>query len=175
MKKLTLLAASAALGLTAAYAQPGMQNDMHQGQAMPQKSMKQKKQRGMKSLFLIRHGLPHYSMILMKLWDDKGLGLTPEQKSKLEAIRNRTVSGVKELVPQAKELRKKIVQAAKKGTEPAALTPDVEKLASLKARATEIQLQCIYDTKKVLTPEQMAYVDRYIKEKRKKHRKKRHQ
>ena len=170
-RTLTLLTAATALTVTAAFAQPGMQSGMHGPQPGQQKQMKQKK-RGMKSVFLIQHGLPHYTMVLMKLWDDPKLALTPEQKTKLEAVRNRTIGAVKELAPQVRQLRKKIVRAAHQGAKPETLAADVDRLAALKAKATRTQLACMYETRQILTPEQLKYIDGFLKQKRQKHKKK---
>ncbi len=181
MKKVTLAAAVAALTFSAAFAQPGMGGAVPSMQAsahMQQKQMKQattkSSRRGMKSVFLIQRGLPHYSMILMKLWDNPKLALTPEQKSRLKAIRTRTIGAVKELAPQVKQLRKKIVQGAKKGANPDTLAADVDKLAALKAKATKIQLACMAETEKVLTPGQIRFVRHYLKQMRSRHRNKQH-
>ncbi|WP_456451186.1 hypothetical protein [Hydrogenimonas sp.] len=176
-RTLTLLTAAAAFAVTAAFAQPGMQNGMHgmhDAQPMQRKHMKQKKgnKKGMKSVFLIQRGLPHYTMILMKLWDDPKLALTPEQKTRLEAVRNRTIAAVQELAPQVKKLRKKIVHAARKGARPETLAADVDRLAVLKAKATKTQLACMYDTRQVLSPEQLRYIEHFLKQKRQKHKKK---
>jgi Spy/CpxP family protein refolding chaperone len=182
LKKLTMAATAASLALTVSYAQPGMQSGMHGmhgAQQMQQKQMRGKKRtkgnKGMRSVFLIQHGLPHYAMILTKLWDDPKLALTPEQKTKLEAIRTRTVGAVKELAPQVKQLRKKIVQGARSGAKPETLAADVDRLASLKAKGTKIQLACLYETRQILTPEQLKYVDDYLKNMRKQHKKRRKQ
>jgi Spy/CpxP family protein refolding chaperone len=179
IRKLTMAAAAAALAFGTAYAQPGMQSGMHgmQGaQQMQQKQMHGKKDRkskkGMKSVFLIRHGLPHYTMILMKMWDDPKLALTPEQKAKLETIRGNTMKQVQEIAPQVKALRKKIVQASKSGAKPETLSADVDELAALKAKATKVQLRCIYETRQVLTPEQIAFIEKHIRQKRKNHKRK---
>lgn len=176
MKRLTLAAAAAALTFSAAFAQPGMGGAVASMQAsahMQQKQMKQtttkSSRRGMKSVFLIQRGLPHYSMILMKLRDNPELALTPGQKSRLEAIRTRTIGAVKELAPQVKQLRKAIVQGAKKGANPDTLAADVDKLAALKARATKLQLSCMAETEKVLTPRQIRFVRDYLKQMHRKH------
>ena len=169
-RKLLAIAAAAAITMSAAQAQPG--NPQMQGQKHQKQMQKKKKMRGMKSVFLIQRGLPHFSMILMKMWDNPDLALTPEQKTKLEAIRNKTISQIKEIAPQVKELRKKIVQVSKSGAKPETLSADVDRLANLKAKATKIQLQCIYETKQVLTPEQLAFIKQHVKHKMKQHKQK---
>ena len=168
-KRLLIVVTAATMALTAAQAQPG--NPQMQGQKH-QKQMHGKKKKGMRSVFLIQRGLPHYSMILMKMWDNPKLALTPEQKTKLEAIRNNTMKQVKEIAPQIKQLRKTIVQASRTGAKPETLSADVDKLASLKAKATKVQLQCIYETRQVLTPEQITFIEKQMKQKRQKHQRK---
>ena len=167
--KVTMFSALLALTLTAAFAQPGMQGSQH----MQHKHMKQKKQnrKGMKSVFVIQHGLPHYSMIVKKMWNDETLALTPEQKRKLEAIRDETMRQIREIAPQVAQLRKKIVRGTKNGLRAETLYADVDRLATLKAKATKIQLDCIEKTRAVLTPAQIAYIDSRMKQRRKKHHK----
>ena len=140
-------------------------------QTVKQKHHKMKK-RGMRSAFLIQRGLPHYSMILMKLRDNKKLALTPDQKKRLEAIRNETIAQIMEIAPQVKKLRKKIVKAVNHGDKPETLASDVDKLAALKTKATKIQLDCMAKTRAVLTPKQMAFLKKHLKHKRKKMHKK---
>jgi len=121
----------------------------------------------MQSPFLIKHGLPHYTKMLMKSWDDPKLALTAEQKEKLMVVRKETMGSVMKLKPEVMKLRKEIVMAAKSGTKAADLKEKVEKLASLEAEATMTHLKCIENTKAVLTPDQLAY----LKSKRQAHRK----
>ncbi|WP_201353717.1 Spy/CpxP family protein refolding chaperone [Hydrogenimonas urashimensis] len=166
-KRALAMIAAASIALTAAQAQP--ENPQMQGQKHMQGK---KKMRGMHSVFLIQRGLPHYSMILMKMWDNPKLALTPEQKTKLEAIRTHTMTQIKEIAPQVKQLRKKIVQESKSGAKPETLAANVDKLASLKAKATKVQLQCIYDTRQVLTAEQLEFIHKHLKHKMKKHKQK---
>ena len=117
------------------------------------------------SPFLIKHGLPHLTKMLMKNWDDEKLALTPEQKEKLLVVRKETLGSVMSLKPQVMAMTKEIVQASKAGTKAAELKAKVEKLASLEAEATMTHLKCIEDTKAALKPEQMTY----LMEKRKAH------
>ncbi|WP_457593506.1 Spy/CpxP family protein refolding chaperone [Hydrogenimonas sp.] len=123
--------------------------------------------KGAKSVspFLITSGLPHYTMILKKRWDDPKLALTPEQKSKLIQIRKATIGSVMSLKPKIIKLRKKIVKAAMSGAAPESLSADVQELARLKAEATRTHLKCIYDTRQVLTPRQLAYLKRTLHKK----------
>ena len=134
------------------------------GPGAPQPKMKAAKK---SPPFLITSGLPHYTMVLKKVWNDPALALSPEQKSRLLEVRKATITAVMELKPKIAKLQRAIVSSALKGGEPANLSPDVDRLAALKAEATKIHLRCIYDTKKILTPSQQAYIDGFIRSKRK--------
>ncbi len=119
------------------------------------------------SPFLITKGLPHYTMIIKKRWDDPKLALTAEQKAELLKVRKATMGSILSLKPKIAELRKKIVKAAMSDATPESLAADVEKLAKLKAEATRIHLKCIYDTRWILTPSQLEYIDSTIHRKHK--------
>jgi len=112
-------------------------------------------------------GLPHYTMILKKRWDDPKLALTPKQKSKLLEVRKATMEAIMALKPKIAKLRKKIAKAAMSGATPESLTADVEKLAKLKADATRTHLRCIYDTRQILTPSQLEYINSTMRRKHK--------
>ncbi len=108
--------------------------------------------------FLITGKLPHLTIYLMRQWDNPKLALTPEQKEKLLMIRHRTMSEVKSLAKQILALEDQVVQGMNAGKTPAELAPLVRKIAALKTKATMIQLRCIQETKKILTPEQMEFL-----------------
>jgi len=130
------------------------------GAGMMQKAKMGKKmhKHRMNSPFLIKHGLPHFTKMLMKNWDDPKLALTAEQKDKLLVIRKETMGGVMKLKPEVMALRKEIIQASKDGTKAAELKAKVEKLASLEAEATMVQLNCIDNSKAILTKAQYDYL-----------------
>ncbi len=117
------------------------------------------------SPFLIASGLPHYAMVLKKRWDDPKLSLTPDQKKKLAEIRKVTMSKVMSLKPKIIKLQKRIVKSALRGAKPQSLKEDVELLAKLKAKATRIHLKCIYDTRQILTSDQLEYLNSIIRHK----------
>lgn len=119
------------------------------------------------SPFLITKGLPHYTMIIKKRWDDPKLALTPEQKARLMEVRKATMSSIISLKPKIAKLRKKIVKAAMSGAAPESLAADVDKLAKLKAEATRTHLKCIYDTRQILTPSQLEYINSTVRRKHK--------
>ncbi len=119
------------------------------------------------SPFLITKGLPHYTMIIKKRWDDPKLALTPKQKAELLKVRKATLGSITSLKPKIAKLRKKIVKAAMSGAAPESLSADVAKLAKLKAEATRTHLKCIYDTRQILTPSQLEYINSTMRRKRK--------
>jgi Spy/CpxP family protein refolding chaperone len=109
---------------------------------------------GAVSPFLIAEGLPHLTKVLMAQWDNSALKLTEAQKEQLLVVRKKTMSAVKKLTPQAEVLRNQVIEGINVGKTPAELEPLVQKLAKLKARATQVHLECIYDTRQILTSEQ---------------------
>ena len=109
--------------------------------------------------FLIHGKLPHLTGTIMQLWDDEDLALTPEQKTKLKHIKLKTVSGLATLKGEVFPLEDEIVKASINGANPEDLEEDVEKLAELRAEATIIHLNCIYDTKNVLTKKQLQLLE----------------
>ena len=151
MIKTITLASVVALSLLVGSAQA--ENMKYQGPKQPTK-----KHKLMASPFLIKHGLPHYTKMLMKSWDDAKLGLTKDQKEKLLQVRRATLSSVKKLKPQIVKLQKEIIRAARSGAKANTLKNKVEKLASLEAQATITHLQCIENTKAILKPEQLNYL-----------------
>ncbi len=165
MKKLIVISAIAGVMGSGLYAN-SMDSNASSMKGQHHKMMK-KRVRAMKSIFLIQRGLPHYSIILKHLWNDKELALTKEQKDKLLVIRRDTIGGIKKLLPEFLKLKKEILKGAKSGADVATLSKLVDKVASIKAEATKIHLKCISDTKTVLTKEQMRYIDGYLKAKRK--------
>ncbi|WP_415395881.1 Spy/CpxP family protein refolding chaperone [Sulfurimonas sp. CS5] len=109
--------------------------------------------------FLIHGQLPHLTAVIMQLWDDEDLALTPEQKTKLKQIRLKTVGGLATLKGEVFPLEAEIVKASKNGTNPKELEEDVEKLAELRAEATMIHLKCLYNTRNILTKKQLKMLD----------------
>ncbi len=165
IKKITL-ASVAALALMTVSAQAEMKCQagkcggamMQKGKASANpKAMKMRKKR-MGSPFLIKHGLPHYTKMLMKSWDDPRLNLTETQKNKLLEVRKATMGSVGKLKPEVMTLRKEIIASSRAGAKAEELKAKVEKLAHLEAEATMTHLKCIEDTKAVLSKEQIAYL-----------------
>jgi len=126
------------------------------------KMMKKK----MNSPFLIKHGLPHLSKNIMKNWNNPAFALTAEQKGELTTVRKETMSALMKLKPEVMALKKEIVQASISGTKAADLKEKVNKLASMEAEATMVQLNCIEKTKDILTKDQLLFL---LANKNKKH------
>ena len=164
MKKTTLLMIASATMLLASPAElmqgqgKGMMNPkckiMHKG--MMQKKIMMKKK--MNSPFLIKHGLPHMTKMVMPYIDDPAFNLTEEQKVKLTEIRKETMGSIMKIKPEVMQLRREIVQASTSGTAADSLKAKVEKLASLEAEATMTHLKCIEKTKAVLTKDQLLFL-----------------
>ncbi len=108
--------------------------------------------------FLITGKLPHLTGILMKQWDSPKLGLTGKQKRWLMVVRKETIADVMRLAKQVSALEKQVVKGINSGKEPDELYPLVKQIAKLKTEATMVHLKCIYDTRKILTPEQMQWL-----------------
>ncbi len=155
---MTLLLFAFSTGYAAPHATP--QNPHH-------KKMKPKK---LKKIFLIQKGLPHYSKIIKKHWNDPRLNLTQNQKKELLALRQETMGKLKPLYPKIKKLQKKIIKLGRKGASLEETTKLTDELARLKAEATKIHLTCIAKTRKILTPKQWQTLQ--SKNKKKKHKKK---
>ena len=166
-KRVGVLLIAMTLGSALAFAQHG--TPVRHGTKAPKtQKLKPKK---MKRVFLIQKGLPHYTGMLKKRWDDPKLALTQEQKKALEKVRNETIKALKALAPETLRLQKRIVRAARKGADANTLEAEVQKLAALKARATMIQLDCMAKTRAILSPEQMAELTKKRKQKKKKRKK----
>lgn len=108
--------------------------------------------------FLVSGLMPHMTKLLMRNWESPELALTPEQKTELLQVRKETMGGVKALSPKVRGLEREIAARSASGEGVENIMPLVEKLAALKSEATRVHLECIYRTKQVLTPEQLAFL-----------------
>ncbi len=106
------------------------------------------------SQFLIPQGMPHLTKLLKQQWDNEALNLSKMQKEKLLAVRHATMKTIKRLTPRIQGLEKTIIRKTLSGESPKVLTPIIKKLALLKAEATTVHVQCIYDTEQILTAKQ---------------------
>jgi hypothetical protein len=69
------------------------------------------------------------------------------------------MGSLKQLKPQIFRLQSSIIAESQKGAKTQTLQADVEKLASLEAKATLTHLRCIENTKNILTKEQFMYLN----------------
>jgi len=109
--------------------------------------------------FLIQGKLPHLTMMVKMMWDDADVALTPKQKEKLLVIRKETISGAKTLNKKIIPLEREIVDGSFNGLDPKLLAQKVKELAQLRADATIVQLKCIYNTRKILTQDQLDIIE----------------
>jgi len=123
------------------------------------KGMNQKKQEKKNfSPFLITKGLAHLTGLVKMNWDDEKLNLSDKQKEKLLKIRKETIKSIRSIKPKVMRLESKIVKLTNDGLEPKEIFKLTQKLSNLKHEATKTHIRCIYNTKKVLTKEQLIYL-----------------
>ncbi len=109
--------------------------------------------------FLIQGKLPHLTGMVKTLWDDKDFALTDEQKTKLLKVRKYTMKNAKALGKQIHKLESEVVDKSSDNVEPKLLQDKVNKLASLRAEATMVHLKCIYNTREILTEDQLYILE----------------
>lgn len=109
--------------------------------------------------FLILGKLPHLTGMVKILWDDEDLALTKEQKTKLIEVRKYTMTNAKALGKEINALETEIVTRSNAGDKPADLKKSVSKLASLRAKATMVHLDCIYNTREILSKDQLYILE----------------
>ena len=155
-------------GMMMAQGKCGQGMQKMQGKKMRKRGMQQSKK--MHSPFLIKHGLPHMSRIVMLSWGDPAFGLTAEQKTALESIRKKTMGSVIKIKKEIMPLTKSILAETYSGKSADEMKERVKKLGELEAEATIVQLQCIEETKKILTKEQLIYLLQKSMQHRKMHK-----
>lgn len=109
--------------------------------------------------FLIQGKLPHPTGILKSLWNDEDLALTAKQKEKLLLVRKNTIKQVRALSKEINMIENYLVKSALNGEKPEDLKEDMYELAKLRAKASMVHLNCIYDTKEILTKEQYKIIE----------------
>jgi len=132
-----------------------------QGQGMNSHKMRKKmmmQKMKMNSPFLIKHGLPHLTKMIMPYMNDPTFNLTSEQKFQLAKVRKTTMSAIMEAKPKVMALRKEIVKASQAGVSSDKLKDKVAELALLEGAATMAHLKCIESTKAILTKDQMYFL-----------------
>ncbi len=131
-------------------------NNFKMGQGMNTNKMMM--QKNMNSPFLIKHGLPHLSKMIMPYMNDLAFNLTADQKAQLVKVRATTMTAIMEAKPKVMVLRKEIVNASAAGVSTEELKNKVAKLALLEAAATMTHLKCIESTKAILTKNQLYFL-----------------
>jgi len=109
--------------------------------------------------FLILGKLPHLTGLVKLMWDDEDLALTAEQQKKLLVVRKNTMTQAKALGQKVNALEAQIIISSNEGATPASLKKQVSELADLRAAATMVHLDCIYDTRQILTKEQLYILE----------------
>lgn len=111
------------------------------------------------SPFLINSkGMPHLTKLVKQNWDNENLALNKEQKGKLILVRKDTVGNVMRLKPQILKLEEEIINLSMQGENLQKIYPMIEKLSQLKAAATKVHVNCIYNTKNILTDKQLNFL-----------------
>ena len=105
--------------------------------------------------FLITGKMPHLTKLLMKQWDSPKLNLSTEQKDKLLVVRKETISGVQALAKKIAPLEEQVAEGIFAEQTPEDLSSLVQTIAKLKAEATMVHLQCLYDTSEILDTQQL--------------------
>ncbi|MCK5110481.1 MAG: hypothetical protein KAQ94_03090 [Arcobacteraceae bacterium] len=112
-------------------------------------------QAAQKPPFLILSGIPHYTGIIQMNWDNKDLALTKEQKVKLLQIRKETMQGIISMKKKIAPFKNKVIEQIEFDSELKEFDTILEQIAAYKVQATKVHLKCVYETKKVLTQEQL--------------------
>ncbi len=141
MKKIVSIATIATTFALATMSMAGVKQDMAQNKKMSKP-------------FLILGKMPHLTKLVKQNWDT--LKLSDEQKSRLLQIQKETLGEIKSLQPKITKLEEEVAKAAMNGAKPENLKAKVDEIAKLKAKATMVHIKCIYNTRKVLTPKQLA-------------------
>ena len=109
--------------------------------------------------FLIQGQLPHLTGAVKMLWDDEDVALTDVQKEKLIVVRKNTMKQAKALGQKVNKLEASIVKASLDGAKPEDLKEDMYKLARLRADASMVHLVCIYETRNILSKDQLEIIE----------------
>jgi hypothetical protein len=109
--------------------------------------------------FLITGKMPHLTKMLMQHWDNAELNLSDDQKSKLLVIRKETIGSAQKLGKEISPLENQVAAGSLSGKTPEKLKELVQKVAELRAEATMVHLQCIYNTSNILNEKQLALLN----------------
>ncbi len=104
--------------------------------------------------FLITGKMPHVTKSIKQNWNNKELALTDAQKERLLKVRSETMGAVMKLTKEITLLEDEVAKATILGAKPESLKAKVEQISKLKARATIVHINCIYNTKNILDEKQ---------------------
>ncbi len=110
---------------------------------------------GKQAPFLITGKLPHLTGLVKLFWDDEDFELTAKQKELLLKVRQSTMSQIGTIKKLLNPLQDTIAKKIMSGETPQSVTPLLQKVSALKIQASVVHFQCIYDTRKILTKEQL--------------------
>ncbi len=108
--------------------------------------------------FLITGKMPHLTKLLLKQWDNPDLNLSTDQKEKLLVVRRETIAEVKALTKKITPLEEQVAEGIFARQTPEDLSSLVQTIAKLKAEATMVHLQCIYETSGILDTQQLEFL-----------------
>jgi len=138
---------------------PSQKRMQKKGQGQQKNKQFKKQKKGAKSSpFLISSGLPHMTMKIKQNWDSPTLSLTSEQKEKLLVVRKTTIQGIRSLKPQIMQLEKQIKRMTMSGKAVSQINDRVDELAVLKANISKVQINCIHESKNILTKDQVRFL-----------------
>jgi len=137
-------------------AQNGMMHKCRAKMNSNKKMMKQKMK--MKSPFLIKHGIPHLTKMIMPYMNDPVFNLTKDQKIALSKVRVNTMEAIMQAKQKVAMLRKEIIKASQAGVSSDKLKDKVTELALVEATTTMTHLKCIEATKAILTKDQLYFL-----------------
>ncbi|MCF6310584.1 MAG: DUF4890 domain-containing protein [Sulfurimonas sp.] len=111
-----------------------------------------------KPFLIVSQRMPHLTKLVKQNWNNKELNLVDDQKKELLEVRQRTMTSMKDLSPRIKQLEEDIIIFTLKNESENDIFQMVKELAKLKAEATKTHIQCIRDTKGILTQKQFDFL-----------------
>ncbi len=118
--------------------------------------------------FLITRGLPHFIGTLKANWNNPKFGFTQKQKKELRRVERDTINSLLRITRRISKLENYVIKSVRMGVEPYKLHNVINKIAKLKAEATEIHLRCLYDIHLILTEKQMTLLKQTLRHKKNK-------
>lgn len=108
--------------------------------------------------FMVHKNMPHFMKVFRKFGDNKALGLSDEQKNRLQALQEKVVTTVSQTATKIKDLELELQKAVVvEGKDSKQMKELVERIATLRMQLTMVHIECIHSSKQILTPEQEAF------------------